>query len=188
MGRTIKFTTKIPGGDRRHYINEDDIMVVLNRLPKEIWSRLREVHFNDIGYGNPRRQHAGYAGRDKTSIAICSLPPRFSFSCYCGREISPLQFGAKRGCQWSEIAIRRFLLYDVFLHELGHHQIIDPKAKSVRRKYAGETKAQEFANKWRKRLWSQYFDHPDPVHNPPSKEELASLDDEPASKAIQETT
>jgi hypothetical protein len=26
---------------------------------------------------------------------------------------------------------------------------------------------------WRRRLWSKHFDHPDPVHNRPSKEELA---------------
>jgi serine/threonine protein kinase HipA of HipAB toxin-antitoxin module len=28
---------------------------------------------------------------------------------------------------------------------------------------------------WCNRLWSQPFDHPDPVHNPPSADELATL-------------
>ena len=65
------------------------------------------------------------------------------------------------------------MLYDVFLHELGHLQIVDDAAKSVRRKFAMETKAQEFADHWRRRLWSEYSDHPDPVHNAPSEQEIA---------------
>lgn len=28
---------------------------------------------------------------------------------------------------------------------------------------------------WREELWSSHFDHPDPVHNPPSREELDAL-------------
>jgi len=187
MGRAIKFTTKPAGGDRRHYINENDVKVVLNRLPEAVYSGLREVHFNDVGFGTPRTRGAGYTGWSNTSIAICALPPRFSFNKFCGRKTSPLVFGAKRGCQWSELAIRRYLLYRVLLHEIGHHQIVDPSAKSERRKYAGETKAQEFADNWRKQLWSQHFDHPDPVHNPPSKEELASLDNENANKGVERT-
>jgi hypothetical protein len=70
------------------------------------------------------------------------------------------------------LAVRRFLLYDVFLHELGHLQVIDEEAKRVRRKFASETKAQEFAEYWRARLWREQFDHTDPVHNRPTGEEL----------------
>jgi tetratricopeptide (TPR) repeat protein len=76
------------------------------------------------------------------------------------------------------MAVRRFMLYDVFLHELGHLQVVDEKATSVRRKFAMETKAQQFAMYWCKRLWSEPFDHPDPVHNPPTKEEMADKDPE----------
>src|SRR5215475_8089791 len=39
--RKIKFSTAIPGGDRRHYLTEEDVMVVLSRLPEETWQRLR---------------------------------------------------------------------------------------------------------------------------------------------------
>jgi hypothetical protein len=87
----------------------------------------------------------------------------------------PVQFGAKRGSQWPSVAIRRFLLYDVFLHELGHLQVIDEEAKSERRKFAMETCAEEFAAQWSKLLWSEPFSHSDPVHNPPGSEELAAL-------------
>ncbi len=80
-----------------------------------------------------------------------------------------------RGAQWPELAIQRFLLYDVFLHELGHLQVIDEKAKSARRKYAREGKAQEFAMHWCRALWREPVDHPDPVRNKPSKQEIAEV-------------
>jgi hypothetical protein len=31
---------------------------------------------------------------------------------------------------------------------------------------------------WRRLLWSKHFDHPDSVHNPPTKEELENIDKE----------
>jgi hypothetical protein len=71
--------------------------------------------------------------------------------------------------------MRRFVLYDVFLHELGHLQLVDQGARSERLKFARERLAHEFAADWRHRLWSEAFDHADPVHNPPSAEELAAL-------------
>jgi hypothetical protein len=88
---------------------------------------------------------------------------------------TPEQFGARRGRQWPALAIRRFMLYDVFLHELGHLQVVDRTATTMRRKYAMETKAEEFAISWYQRLWSQPFDHPDPVHNSPTDVELEVL-------------
>jgi hypothetical protein len=83
------------------------------------------------------------------------------------RGQSPRQFGAQRGTQWPKVAIRRFLLYDVFLHELGHLQVVNEKAKDERRKFAMETKAQEFSMYWCRKLWSEPFDHSDPAHSPP---------------------
>jgi tetratricopeptide (TPR) repeat protein len=69
------------------------------------------------------------------------------------------------------------MLYDVFLHELGHLQMIDQKAKTRRRQFACETLAQDFAERWCHELWSQPFDHPDPAHNAPTPEELAAVRD-----------
>jgi hypothetical protein len=89
---------------------------------------------------------------------------------------TPEQFGARKGRKWPAVAIRRFLLYDVFLHELGHLQLIDRKAPSDRLKFAREKRAQEFAIEWCNRLWAEPFPHPNPVHNPPTAEELAVLD------------
>jgi hypothetical protein len=75
------------------------------------------------------------------------------------------------------------MLYDVFLHELGHLQLIDKDARSVRRKFAHETRAQEFAVHWCNQLWSEAFSHPDPVHNPPTPDELTRLSAAEASSS-----
>jgi tetratricopeptide (TPR) repeat protein len=69
-------------------------------------------------------------------------------------------------------------LYDVFLHELGHLQVVHADETSERRKFAMETRAQEFAMEWCQRLWSKPFDHPDPVHNIPTKAEFDDHDPE----------
>ena len=70
--------------------------------------------------------------------------------------------------------LRKHGLY-VFLHELGHLQLVNEKSSSVRLRYAHEKLAQAFATEWCARLWSEHFDHPDPVHNPPSPDEIALL-------------
>jgi hypothetical protein len=95
-----------------------------------------------------------------------------SFTGFLVKGQTPEMFGARRGTQWPLLAIRRFLLYDVLLHEIGHLQIIDEKAKDEYNRFAREGKAQEFAMYWCQRLWSEPFDHSDPVHNPPTKDEL----------------
>jgi hypothetical protein len=169
--RGIKYTYATPRERRKHYIDERDIDVLLERLPLELTACLRAVHFTDRGYGVRR---LGYVTRGRREISICALPPNVSLTRFLDRH-SPRQFGAIRGRPWPETAVRRFLLYDVFLHELGHLQIVDPKASSERRMFAGETRAQEFADDWRKWFWSRPFDHADPIHNPPSAEELEEL-------------
>ena len=173
MARDIKFTKTKLKSDRVHWITEEDVRVVLGRLPPETWRRLRAVHFNDQSGGN---RMAGYVTRGRREIAICALPPRVSLTSYLDRGQSPRIFGAKRAAQWPPLAIRRFLLYDVFLHELGHLQVIDESKKEMDRKFAREARAEEFAAYWRGRLYKEQFDHPDPVHRGPTKEEFAALE------------
>ena len=169
--RPIKFSSSPAHELRRHYLGADDVRVLLERLPGELWSRLRAVHFNDLGRGVKR---LAYTSEGRREIAICALPPQVSLSRFLIRR-SPRLFGAIRGRQWPELAVRRFLLYDVFLHALGRLQIVDDKARSDRRRFASQTKAQEFADQWRKQLWEDPFDHPDPVHNRPTAEELEGV-------------
>jgi hypothetical protein len=73
------------------------------------------------------------------------------------------------------LAVRRFMLYDVLLHELGHLQMVNETARSIRLKYAHEKLAQTFAIHWCRQLLSSLFVHPDPVHNPPTEEEIRAF-------------
>jgi hypothetical protein len=136
---------------------------VLERLPVELWERLRAVHFNDRSRGG---RVFGYVNNGLREIALCALPPRMGLTRALRMGQSPQEFGALAGGRWPGIAIRRFMLYDVLLHELGHLQLIDEK-RSKRLRFAREKLAQEFAIRWGRRLLSEPFEHPDPVHNAP---------------------
>lgn len=168
----VKFSSSIPGADRIHHVTEEDVRVVLSRLPFEFWARLRAVHFNDRACG---ARVFGYVTAGHREVALCALPPRMSLSTVLVRGQKPQQFGARRGQKRPALAIRRFILYDVLLHEIGHLQLIDESRRSGRLKFAREKLAQQFALLWCNRLWSIPFHHIDPVHNPPAPEELHSL-------------
>ena len=160
----VRFSSLTPGVDRINYVNAEDVRIVLGRLPIEVWHRVRAVHFNDRSRG---ARTLGYVNRGLREIALCALPPRISLKAALAKGQTPEQFGAKRGQKWPALAVRRFMLYDVLLHELGHLQLIDGDASSKRLRFAREKFAQMFAAQWCIRLWSVRFPHPDPVHNPP---------------------
>jgi hypothetical protein len=82
---------------------------------------------------------------------------------------------SRGGRPWPALAVRRILLDDVFLHELGHLQIVAPKARSDRLRFARKKLAEALAVEWRYRLWAAPLAHPDPVHRPPRPEELDAL-------------
>jgi len=169
MSQHVKFSQSIPGADRLHYVNAEDVRIVLSRLPLELWQRLRTVHFNDRSRG---ARVLGYVNRGRREIALCALPPRMSLGRVLVKGQTPAQFGAKPGQKWPVLAVRRFMLYDVFLHELGHLQPIKENARSARLEFAHEKLAQAFADEWCNRLWREPFPHSDPVHNPPTPEEF----------------
>ena len=125
--RPLKFTFHAPRGNHRHYVAEADVRVVLERLPELLWDRLKAVHLNDKARGN---RFYGYVTKGGTEIALARLPPRVSLARCLRKSQSPTQFGAVRGCQWPILAVRRFMLYDVLLHELGHLQVIDQEREA----------------------------------------------------------
>jgi len=174
----VKFSISPPGADRLHYVSEEDIRIVLSRLPVDLWRRLRTVHFNDRSRG---ARVLGYVNRGRREIALCALPPRMSLTQALRNGQTPEQFGAIRGKKWPSLAVRRFMLYDVFLHELGHLQLIDQDARSIRLKFAHEKLAQEFAMRWCSELWSEPFPHGDPVHNRPTPSEFEAFSPETIS-------
>src|SRR5437867_2227404 len=131
--RKVQFSVVPPKGDRIHYVNQADVEVVLSRLPQEFWRRLRGVHFNDRAWG---RRTLGYVNFGLHDIALCALPPRVSLMAACRRDrISTADFGADFGRQWPAIAVRRFMLYDVLLHEIGHLQVFDAHRPSRRLRF-----------------------------------------------------
>jgi hypothetical protein len=177
--RKVTFSVSTPGGDRDYHMGQQDVELVLMRLPSETWARLRGVHFKDRSRG---ARVLGYTSmRGRREITMCALPPRMSLTRFLTRGQTCEEFGARRGGQWSETAVRRFLIYDVFLHELGHLQVVDSRAQSARRKFADERRADDFATYWRHQIWSGGYPSWDPAHHPPSKEELAALPPVPRS-------
>jgi hypothetical protein len=173
MQAQVKFSVSPPRGDRIHYVNEEGVRVLLGRMPVSTWSRLRAVHFNDQSHGG--RIFGYVTRRGRNEISMCALAPRVGLTRALRLGQTPQQFGARSGRKWPVLAVRRFMLYDVFLHELGHLQLINERSSSDRLKYAHEKLAQEFAMDWCGRLWSNPLEHPDPVHNPPTPEEIALL-------------
>lgn len=175
--REVKFSYTKPGGDRLHHVTEEDIKIVLSRLPDDVKYRLRRVHFNDRGLASI----LGYVNRGHREIALCALPPRMSLTRALAKGQSCAEFGAMQGTQWPELAIRRFILYDVFLHELGHLQVIE-NTKTETFSFAKEKLAHEFSDYWRRRLWMELFEHPDPVHNAPPE---FNLNTKPVLQTVQ---
>jgi len=47
MPRPVLFSSTAPRGDRIYHLKEEDIRVLLGRLPEDARRRLRRVHFND---------------------------------------------------------------------------------------------------------------------------------------------
>lgn len=159
------------GGGRIHYVSAADVEVLLSRLPSAVLSRLKGIHFNDRSRGN---RYLGYVNRGRHDIALCALPPRIRLTRHLRGQETPEAFGAASGIPWPKLAVRRLMLYAVLLHEIGHLQVVKPHS-STRLRYALESSAERFADNWRNKLWAEYYNHPDPVHNSPSRQELAEL-------------
>ena len=155
---SVRFVVHQPKGDRFHHVCPEQIEVLLERLPEKLWSPLREVILNDRSRGC---KVYGYVTMGLRSITLCAQPKRCSFTGGLYPHQTPEQFGAVRGKQWPRLAISRFMLYHVFLHELGH---IQPRGG-----FLNERQAERFADHWRERLWSTPFEHFDPVHQPPQR-------------------
>lgn len=156
------------------YFSQKDFEIVRDRIPEEYCSRLRDVF---VDYTTNGGKNLGWTTRrGRRDIVLCSiLPQRVSLGRFLVKRQSALEFGTLPRGQWTPWAVRRFLLYDVFLHEIGHLQIVNAKKSDFNRKFASESKAQEFADNLRRKLWSEYFEHPDPIHNKPQEDELSII-------------
>lgn len=156
------------------YISDEDLKIVKERIPEEFRTRLRDVFIHCESYGVRRLGFVTTYGRRDVNLSAF-LPYRISLRQFLVKGQSALEFGTSARGQWTPWAVRRFLLYDVYLHEIGHLQIVDSKNSNIKRKFASETLAQKFADDLRRKLWSCCFDHPDPVHNNPQPDELSII-------------
>lgn len=156
------------------YVSPEDVQTVLGRIPEEHRTRLRDVFISDRHQGVRRLGSVRTRGRRDIDL-YAILPPRVSLGGYLAKGHRGLQFGAPSRGQWPPWAVRRFLLYNVFLHELGHLQVVQPRSTNWNRKFASEKLAQDFADEWRAELWSIRYEHPDPVHNKPGRDELETI-------------
>ncbi len=128
----IQFVWHPAVSDTRHYVNEDHVKVVLSRQSPELWARVRKIHFSDDSEG---ARTLGYVStRGRREINLCALPLRVSLRRIVGKSAE--EFGAVTGSQRPTLAVRRYMLYDTLLHEIGHLQIIYPKAANPNRKFA----------------------------------------------------
>jgi hypothetical protein len=156
------------------YISHNDLNIVKERIPKEFHTRLRDTFIWGESYGVRTLGYVTKNGRRDVNLSAF-LPYRVSLGRFLVKGQSALEFGTSPRGQWTPWAVRRFLLYDVFLHEIGHLQVVEKTNSNINRKFASETLAQKFADDLRRKLWSSHFDHPDPVHNSPQPDELSII-------------
>src|SRR5690349_11620800 len=140
------------------YVSLNDIQIVLDRIPADLRSRVREVFLSNKNYAV--RVLGSVRTRGRRDITLYTvLPARVSLREYLGKGRNAAEFGAPRRGQWPPWAVRRFLLYDTLLHEIGHLQLVRPKGRGWNRKFASETLAKDFATTWRRDLYATPFDH-----------------------------
>ena len=158
-------------------MTEAEIRVLLARLPGRLWERLRAVRFDDRARG---RRCLGYVTRGRDEINLCARPPATDRP---GPLLAaqPVALSVRGGPRLPVAHARRASIYA--LRRVPPRARPPPgrrpegEAKTTRRRFADETRAEEFAERWCRELWSQPFDHPDPVHGPPSREEIEALRD-----------
>ncbi|MCP4593484.1 MAG: hypothetical protein GY842_22330 [bacterium] len=154
------------------YFGYGDVHKVLLRVPGRFKERLREIHLRSAR-GGIRVLGCVTRGR-RDIVLVCHLPPRVSLRRFIVPGQSATEFGAPRRGQWPPWAVRRFLLYDVLLHELGHLQLVAPGARPLNR-FAGEPLSQRFADKLRREIWADSLPGAASVHDPPTEDELEAL-------------
>lgn len=155
------------------YVDMVDVNTVLERLDPTLLDRLGDVRL--LGSSRGGRQLGYVTTRGRRDVTLCSiLPIRISMREIMRRGNRAAEFGAPKRGQWPSWAIRRLMLYQVLLHEIGHLQIVRASSR-IKRRFAAEPLADEFAADLRGTLYSTPSAHGDPVHNAPSDEELAML-------------
>ena len=64
----ISFRYAAPMGDRRHFVDEEDVAVLIGRLPEDLLGRLRVVRFDDESRGGHVAGYTTTRGRREISL------------------------------------------------------------------------------------------------------------------------
>lgn len=155
------------------YVDMVDVNTVLERLDPTLLDRLGDIWLSESSRGG---RLLGYVTtRGRRDVTLCSiLPIRISMRELMRDGNRAAEFGGPDRGQWPPWAVRRVMLYQVLLHEIGHLQIVRASPR-VKRRFAAEPLADELAADLRGALFSTPFAHGDPVHNAPTDQELAML-------------
>jgi len=168
----IIFHEKEVRGDLHRFVTKEDILTLLNRLPLEEYQQLKTVTFETCGGA----YQFGYVFYKRVKgIVLCDQPLRMGMKEADAKRGHLIEYGGLNNMKWPIIAIRRYMLYNVFLHELRHTHIVNPHKKLTRHKIPFEKLANEYSDFWRGELYKDKFDHHDPVHNLPTLDEQEHL-------------
>lgn len=117
------------------FITQRDVAMVLERLPDRVKTRLGKV----VLKSSAATRCLGYVTQGRRDIVLaCRLPPRVSLRGYMYRGQRADDYGAPSRGQWPPWAIRRYLLFGVLLHELGHLQRVPRNAVGAKGGFASE--------------------------------------------------
>ena len=155
---TIEFVRDEVSSHFRQYVEETEIEALLAQLPEETRRDLHRVRFkNGVDTGG---RLGDIASDPDPEIVIYAQAYRVSLTPYLGRDETPETYGAVDGCRWPVLAIKRFVLYNVLLTQLGRLQV-----------GASGASGEQFAGHWRRELWSREPDDSDAVHRAPTEKE-----------------
>jgi len=151
-----------PGAGYRHILNRRDAARFISLLPD--WSRL-SVGLNAIVLAPGDATCYGWYRRGV--VAVCAWDiifwRRWSPEHYAARRRIMERIGVpteetadgRRLCKFEPSTIRAFQLFDVLLHELGHHHDL-MTTRRQRRSSRGERYAEDYAAKYERAIWDRY--------------------------------
>ena len=114
---TIEFVRDEISSHFRQYIEETEIEALLSHLPDATWQDLHRVRFKNGADTGGRL--GDVATHPDSEIVIFAQAYRVSLTPYLGRDETPETYGAVDGSRWPVLAIKRFMLYNVLLAQLG---------------------------------------------------------------------
>jgi len=147
-----------PSRDYFHPVTEDDIRSALSRLPKRVVRPLKAVLLSRL---SARDAWRGVEARRRYQCVVLYAFPRSmemvwpgaTFSDAAQRHYQPWgsAWSVRDGCTiltWTVEELRRYYLFHLLLHEIGH--LNQPPFHSLKRRESyAENFALEWARKWR---------------------------------------